>query len=118
MLDEQRVDVVIVTSVDRTHDHYIVTALEHGCDVITEKPMTTDADKCQRILDAQTPDRPQAHRVLQLPLRTRNSRGQGADRSPARSATSSRSTSSGCSTPGTAPTTSAAGTATSATPAA
>ena len=53
MLDEQRVDVVIVTSVDRTHDHYIVTALDHGCDVISEKPLTTDADKCQRILDAQ-----------------------------------------------------------------
>lgn len=52
MLEEQRVDTVIVTSVDRTHDHYIVTALENGCDVISEKPLTTDAAKCQRILDA------------------------------------------------------------------
>jgi predicted dehydrogenase len=53
MLDEQRVDTVIVTSVDRTHHHYIVAAMEHGRDVVTEKPLTTDADKCQQILDAQ-----------------------------------------------------------------
>ncbi|MEQ7125150.1 Gfo/Idh/MocA family oxidoreductase [Actinopolymorpha sp. B11F2] len=53
MLDEERVDTVIVTSVDRTHDHYIVTAMENGRDVISEKPLTTDADKCQRILDTQ-----------------------------------------------------------------
>ncbi|MGW5365490.1 Gfo/Idh/MocA family protein [Actinopolymorpha pittospori] len=53
MLEEQRVDVVIVTTVDRTHDHYIVTAMEHGCDVISEKPLTTDEQKCQRILDTQ-----------------------------------------------------------------
>jgi len=53
MLAEQAVDTVIVTSVDRTHDHYIVAAMEAGCDVITEKPLTTDAAKCQRILDTQ-----------------------------------------------------------------
>ncbi|NDL58137.1 Gfo/Idh/MocA family protein [Phytoactinopolyspora mesophila] len=53
MLDEQRVDAVIVTSVDRTHHRYIVTAMEHGRDVITEKPLTTDEEKCQQILDAQ-----------------------------------------------------------------
>src|SRR5690606_15655077 len=53
MLDAERVDTVIVTSIDRTHDEYIVAALRAGRDVITEKPMTTDADKCRRILDAQ-----------------------------------------------------------------
>ena len=26
--------------------------MEAGCDVITEKPMTTDAEKCRQILDA------------------------------------------------------------------
>jgi predicted dehydrogenase len=36
---------------DATHDEFIVRALEAGCDVITEKPMTTTAEKCQRILD-------------------------------------------------------------------
>ena len=33
----------IVTTVDATHDEYIVAALEAGRDVITEKPMTVDA---------------------------------------------------------------------------
>jgi predicted dehydrogenase len=51
LLDEERVDVVIVTSVDRTHARYIVAALEHDCDVITEKPLTVDAGSCQRIVD-------------------------------------------------------------------
>jgi predicted dehydrogenase len=53
MLDEQRVDTLIVTSVDRTHHRYIIAALEAGRDVITEKPMTVDAAKCQAILDTQ-----------------------------------------------------------------
>jgi predicted dehydrogenase len=52
MLSETRPDEVIVTSMDATHDSYIVAALEAGCDVTTEKPMTTEADKCRRILDA------------------------------------------------------------------
>lgn len=52
MLDKERVDVALVTSVDRTHDEYIVAALRAGCDVVTEKPMTTDVPRCQRILDA------------------------------------------------------------------
>ncbi|MBQ8094060.1 MAG: Gfo/Idh/MocA family oxidoreductase [Clostridia bacterium] len=53
MIREQHPDIVIVTSVDRTHDDYIVRAMEMGCDVITEKPITTDARKAQRIIDAQ-----------------------------------------------------------------
>ncbi len=52
MIRAHRPDVVIVTSIDRTHHRYIVRAMELGCDVITEKPMTTDADKAQQILDA------------------------------------------------------------------
>ena len=53
MIAEQKPDAVIVTSVDRTHHKYIIRAMELGCDVITEKPMTVDEDKCQQILDAQ-----------------------------------------------------------------
>ncbi|HVX46577.1 MAG TPA: Gfo/Idh/MocA family oxidoreductase [Mycobacteriales bacterium] len=53
MLKERNVDKVIVTSVDRTHNHYIVAAMENGCDVITEKPLTTDEKRCQSILDTQ-----------------------------------------------------------------
>jgi len=52
LMTETRPDVVIVATVDSTHDEYITRALARGADVITEKPMTTDADKCQRILDA------------------------------------------------------------------
>lgn len=52
LIREQRVDQVIVTSVDNTHAGHIVTALENGCDVITEKPMTVDAPSARRILDA------------------------------------------------------------------
>ncbi|GAB7192680.1 Gfo/Idh/MocA family oxidoreductase [Kineococcus sp. NUM-3379] len=53
MLAERRVDAVVVCTVDRTHDEYIVAALHAGCDVVTEKPMTVDAERCRRILDAQ-----------------------------------------------------------------
>ncbi|MGW4462469.1 Gfo/Idh/MocA family protein [Micromonospora sp. NBC_01796] len=52
MLEKERVDVVLVTTVDRVHDEYIVAALRSGRDVITEKPMTIDVPRCQRILDA------------------------------------------------------------------
>ncbi len=53
MLAEAKPDVVIVTTTDAAHHDYIVRAMDAGCDVITEKPMTTDADKCRQILDAQ-----------------------------------------------------------------
>ncbi|SDQ34057.1 Gfo/Idh/MocA family protein [Thermostaphylospora chromogena] len=52
MLDAEQVDTVVVTTVDRFHDEYIVAALDAGRDVITEKPMTIDADRCRSILDA------------------------------------------------------------------
>lgn len=53
MIREGKPDTVIVTTVDSTHHDFIIKAMEAGCDVITEKPMTTDEDKCQAILDAQ-----------------------------------------------------------------
>ncbi|WP_391570979.1 Gfo/Idh/MocA family protein [Cohnella sp.] len=52
MIAKERPDAVIVTSVDRTHHTYIIRAMELGCDVVTEKPMTVDEKKCQDILDA------------------------------------------------------------------
>ena len=51
MIKEQKPDFVIVTSIDRTHHRYIIKAMELGCDVISEKPMTMDATKCQEIID-------------------------------------------------------------------
>jgi len=51
MIAEQKPDIVIVTSVDRTHHRYIIRAMELGCDAITEKPMTVDEVKAQAIID-------------------------------------------------------------------
>lgn len=45
------IDEVVVTTVDAEHDRYIVPALQAGCRVVTEKPMTVDAERCARILD-------------------------------------------------------------------
>ncbi|UOX91904.1 Gfo/Idh/MocA family oxidoreductase [Amycolatopsis sp. FBCC-B4732] len=52
MLAKERIDVVVVCTPDHTHADYVVAALEAGCDVVTEKPMTTDVDGARRILDA------------------------------------------------------------------
>lgn len=69
MLAKEQVETVVITCVDALHDLYIVPALEAGGElfgwlpgvnflmqiclvrVLTEKPMTTDVDKCRRILD-------------------------------------------------------------------
>lgn len=53
MLETTKPDLVIVTTVDSTHHEFIIKGLQADCDVITEKPMTTDEDKCQAILDAE-----------------------------------------------------------------
>ncbi len=53
MLDEVKPDTVIVTTVDCYHDGYIIAALEAGCDVICEKPVTTTLEKAQAIYEAQ-----------------------------------------------------------------
>lgn len=53
MIDETKPDTIIVTSVDRTHHDYIIRAMEKGCDVISEKPMTIDEKKAQEIIDCQ-----------------------------------------------------------------
>ena len=52
MIEENKPDYVIVTSIDRTHHKYIKRAMELGCDVISEKPMTIDEEKANVILDA------------------------------------------------------------------
>ena len=49
MIAEQDVGTVIVTTIDRTHHHFIIRAMEAGCDVITEKPLTVDETKCREI---------------------------------------------------------------------
>ena len=51
MIEDTNPDVVIVTSVDATHSDYICRAMELGRDVVTEKPMTTDDQRCRKILN-------------------------------------------------------------------
>jgi len=51
MVATTKPDVVIVTTMDSTHHQYVIRAMELGCDVICEKPMTTDAGKARAILE-------------------------------------------------------------------
>lgn len=53
MLNTEKPDAVIVTTVDVYHSDYIIRAMQMGYDVITEKPLTIDAQRCQMILDAE-----------------------------------------------------------------
>ena len=45
MLSKSKIDYVIITTVDSQHDYYINKAIQYGCDIICEKPLTTDAGK-------------------------------------------------------------------------
>ncbi len=53
MIRQTSPDLVIVTTKDCTHHEFIIKGLDMGCDVLTEKPLTTDEVKCQAILDAE-----------------------------------------------------------------
>lgn len=52
MVAETKPDTVIVSTIDAVHHLYINRAMELGCDVITEKPMTVDVEKARSIFDA------------------------------------------------------------------
>lgn len=69
MLENEKIEAVVVTCIDALHHLYIIPALEAGgrrprrimrypsllksliVRVLTEKPMTTDVDKCRAILE-------------------------------------------------------------------
>ena len=53
MLQKTKPDLVLVCTKDSTHHEFIIKGLEAGCDVLTEKPLTTDEVKAQAILDAE-----------------------------------------------------------------
>ncbi|MDL2244801.1 Gfo/Idh/MocA family oxidoreductase [Parabacteroides sp. OttesenSCG-928-J18] len=53
MMRETKPDLLIVTTMDSTHHEFIIKGMEMGADVITEKPLTTDEQKVQAILDAE-----------------------------------------------------------------
>ncbi len=53
MLDTEKPDAVLVTTVDSVHHEYIVRALDKGYDVISEKPLTNTFDRCLQIREAE-----------------------------------------------------------------
>lgn len=53
MIRKTKPELVIVTTKDSNHHEFIIRGLEMGCDVLTEKPLTIDEDKCQAIIDAE-----------------------------------------------------------------
>jgi len=53
MVRSTRPDLVIITTVDSTHYRYITRSLELGCDAVSEKPMCTDEEQVQAVLDAE-----------------------------------------------------------------
>lgn len=52
MLAEAKPDIVAITTPDHAHTDYVVSALEAGCHVLVEKPLTMDLDECRQIIDA------------------------------------------------------------------
>jgi len=51
MISDTHPDTVIVASMDATHHLYINRAMELGCDVISDKPLTIDAEKARSIFE-------------------------------------------------------------------
>jgi predicted dehydrogenase len=51
-IDAQRVDRVIVTSVDSTHAEMVSRAMRAGADVVVEKPIAATAEQARQIADA------------------------------------------------------------------
>ncbi|MEE8256836.1 MAG: Gfo/Idh/MocA family oxidoreductase [Acidobacteriota bacterium] len=53
MVRETKPDAVIITTPDSFHVPYAIRTLELGADVISEKPLATDAEQCQALLEAE-----------------------------------------------------------------
>ena len=50
MLDAEKPDAVIVTTIDAMHHEYIIRALNKGYDVLSEKPMSLSYKDCEELL--------------------------------------------------------------------
>lgn len=57
MCEQAKPDLLMVTTVDGFHSHYISKALDRGLDVMTEKPMVVDERQCRVVLDAEKRNR-------------------------------------------------------------
>ena len=58
MLEVTKPDTVIVTTIDATHHIYAIRAMEAGCDVICEKPLTTTPETALAIRGQRVRTRP------------------------------------------------------------
>lgn len=67
MIKKTRPEHIIVATIDKFHHKYIIRSLKAGCNVIVEKPMTIDAEKCKTIL--QTEKRTGRHVVVAFNFR-------------------------------------------------
>jgi predicted dehydrogenase len=52
MIDEQRVDRVIITAPDHAHADLVARAMRAGADVVVEKPLTISEEGCRTIAEA------------------------------------------------------------------
>ncbi len=53
MIRDTAPDAVLVVTTDCFHADYVIAALDLGCDAISEKPLATELDQCQAILEAE-----------------------------------------------------------------
>jgi len=53
MIKENKPDYVIVTTPDSYHSKYLIKAMELGSNVISEKPLVTETEQAQKLLDAE-----------------------------------------------------------------
>ncbi len=53
MMQQSKPDWLMVMTVDGTHHEFIIKGMEYGANIITEKPMTIDEEKCEAILQAE-----------------------------------------------------------------
>jgi len=53
MMQETKPEILLVVTVDNTHDYFICRGMEYGADIICEKPMAIDEKKIQTIIDAE-----------------------------------------------------------------
>lgn len=49
-MKDSKPEFLIVTTVDNTHDEFIINGMELGADIIVEKPMTTDKKNTVHLL--------------------------------------------------------------------
>jgi UDP-N-acetyl-2-amino-2-deoxyglucuronate dehydrogenase len=62
------IDYVVVCSPNHLHLHHVLLGLEAGCDVICEKPLTTDQEQCEIIRSAEIKSGKRTYTILQLRL--------------------------------------------------